>query len=183
MLTMARSKTGSFWLRETITIPANSADGTRVQAAMDLGSYIDVANSIALAVEQCDVVFQTGTDFGGTAQDMVAADASLSYQVTDLNPGTAFVRADDNSLIASGTMNVDDTNNVATSVADFYPDNYGKLDESFMVINTNLYCVAGIDSAALGTTDVYCTIMLKARLAKLEKADWVSLAIQNTASV
>lgn len=181
---MARAKTGSFWLRETVTIPAAAADGTRVQAAIDLGSYIDVANSISLAIEQVDVVWQVASDYGGTLQDMIAdTDGSLSYQVTDLNPQTLFVRADDNSLVASGTVNIDEGNNVGSAVADFYPDNYGKLDESFMVINTNLYCVAGVDSVAIGTADVYCTVMLKARLAKLEKADWVALAIQNTASV
>jgi len=183
---MARSKTGSFWLRETITIPANSPDTTRIQSAVDLGSYIDVANSIGLAVEQIDAVYQVGTGYSNAGFDFLTTDGCVSWQLTDLNPQSAFVRADDNSLVGSGAMNIDDSNNVVTAPADFYPDNYGKLDESFICINTNLYVVGGVDCSgvgAVGGSDVFVTVMIKARLAKIEKADWIALAIQNTASV
>ena len=59
-LYMAKAMTGSFYLTETVTIPAASADGTRVTGSLDLGAYVNVATSQAVAVESVDVVVQQG---------------------------------------------------------------------------------------------------------------------------
>ena len=47
---MATAKTGSFYLTETVTLPTASASGTRVQASIDLGAYVNVATGQAVAI-------------------------------------------------------------------------------------------------------------------------------------
>jgi len=181
---MARSKTGSFWLTEVVVLPGLSPDGARVQGTLDLGAYVDVGDQQAIAIEQVDFVWQIGTDYGTNVQNMLAANGALSVQVTDLNPGTAFVRADDHTLIGSGSLNIDQGNSIATSAADFYPDSYGKLDESRMVVNDQLYIVAGVDAAGstTGSSPLYATCRIKARIVKLGTKDWMAIAIQSTAA-
>ena len=181
---MATAKTGSFYLTETITLPAASAANTRVQGVIDLGAYVNVATGQAVAIESVDFVHQVFTDFGGNVNGMLASDGAISTQLTDLNPGTAFVRADNQSLIASSALNIDTSNNVASHSSDMYPDNFGPatLSEAFMVVNDSLYLVAGNDNAAIGTGDVYVTVRIKCRVAKLSSKDWMAIAIQSTAS-
>ena len=115
---------------------------------------------------------------------MVAANGSLGAQVTDLNPGSGFVRADNQSLVASGCLNIDKANNVGTLSSDVYPDNHGtsSLSESFMVVNDSLYLVGGVDNAASGGSDVFITARIRARVVKLGTKDWMAIAIQSTAS-
>jgi len=181
---MATAKTGSFYLTETITLPAATASGTRVQGSIDLGAYVNVATGQAVAVESVDFVFQAGNDYGSDGKSMVTSDGAIGVQLSDLNPGTAFVRADDQSLIASGSLNIDQTNNVVTHVSDLYPDNFGPsaLSEAFMVVNDTMYLVAGPDLAAIGSVAVYVTARIKCRIVKLGTKDWMAIAIQSTAS-
>jgi len=181
---MARAKTGSFYLTETVTLAAASPASTRVQGTIDLGAYVSVAQGIAIAVESVDFVYQATSDFGQNYSAMLAANGCLSAQLSDLNPGTALVRADDQSLIASSALNIDVTNNIGSQVADLYPDNFGpgSLSEAFMVVNDSLYLVAGNDNVALGGNNVYITARIKCRIVALAKSDWIAIAIQSTAS-
>jgi hypothetical protein len=117
---------------------------------------------------------------------MLQANGALGFQLTDLNPGSAFVRADNQSLIGSGTINIDIANNLATEVADFYPDNYGSagtLSEMFMVVNDTLYLTGGVNSATTNAADdLFITARIRARVVKLGSKDWMALALQSTAS-
>ena len=182
---MAKAKTGSFWLTETITIPATSADGTRVMGDIDLGAYVNVPTGQAVAVEMVDFIHQVTDDYGGNVSGMLTGNGAFTTQLSDLNPGTLLVRADDQSLIASGTLNIDDTNNVASHSSDFYPDNFGpsNLSEAFMVVNDTLYLVGGVDCPGFTTLgEVYITVRIKCRVVKLSTKDWMAIAIQSTAS-
>ena len=187
---MATAKTGSFYLTETLTLATTLTDGTRTQGSIDLGAYVDVASGQAVAIESVDFIFQSGSDYGMAGVDMLDASGALSVQLTDLNPGTAFVRADDHSLVASAALNIDRTGtttsngNVVSLGSDLYPDNFGPaaLSEAFMVVNDSLYLVAGPDSAGIGTEEVYITARIKCRIAKLSNKDFVAIAIQSTAS-
>ena len=183
-LYMAKAMTGSFYLTETVTIPAASADGTRVTGSLDLGAYVNVATSQAVAVESVDVVVQQGGNLKQLNKDLLAADGVISSQLTDLNPGSAFVRADNNSLIASTSLNIDQSANLADMTVDLYPDNFGPtaLSEAFMVVNDSLFFTAGVDGAAAGAADLFITARIKARIAKLSQKDFVAIAIQSTAS-
>jgi len=182
---MATAKTGSFYLTETVTLPASSAGGTRVQASIDLGAYVDVVGGIAIAIDQVDFIWQGGTTYFNLAESMVLGNAALSLQLSDLNPNTQFLRADDHSLIASGAMNIDFANNVTSMSSDLYPDNFGKSDlsEHFMVVNDSLYLVGGFDSLlASAAVPLSCTVRIRCRAVKLSKQDWIAIAIQSTAS-
>ena len=181
---MATAKTGSFYLTETITLPATTASGTRIQGVIDLGAYVNVATGQAVAVESVDFVYQVSTDFGSDPSSMLTGNGSIGAQLTDLNPGTAFVRADNQSLIASGSLSVDQANNIASHTSDLYPDNFGPtaLSEAFMVVNDSLYLVAGPDGTTIDTAAVFVTARIKCRIAKLSSKDWMAIAIQSTAS-
>ena len=181
---MATAKTGSFYLTEKITLPGGSTSGTRVQGVIDLGAYVNVATGQAVAVESVDFVHQGSDAFYSNPEGFLTSNGALNAQLTDLNPGTKFVRADNQSLIASSSLAVDRTNNVASHVSDIFPDNFGPtaLSEAFMVVNDSLYLVAGPDGATTSPNDVYITARIKCRIAKLSSKDWMAIAIQSTAS-
>ena len=183
-ITMATAKTGSFYLTETVTIPLASAAPTRIQGVIDLGAYVNVPTGQAVAIEAVDFVIQQGIDFAAGVNSYLAASGAVSFQLSDLNPGTAFIRADDQSLIASGALNIDQPNNIASHQTDLYPDNFGpsNLSEAFLVVNDSLYLVAGNDTAAVGTGNLFVTARIKCRVVKLSTKDWMAIAIQSTAS-
>ena len=181
---MAKSKTGSFWLTEVVTI--DTVD-TPVMGTIDLGAYVDVGDQQALAVEAVDFIYQirntVANTYSSAFQLGFAGDAAIDVQVTDLNPGTAIIRADDNTLIASGSMLLDDGNNVTSLGPDMYPDNFGKLDESRMVVNDNLYLTGESRLAAFAANyELVVTARIKARIVKLSTKDWMAIAIQSTAA-
>jgi hypothetical protein len=180
---MATSKTGSFYLTETILLPNTLASGGRVQGSIDLGAYVNVATGQAIAVEEVDFILQIGSDYGGAISQVAAGNSSLGMQLTDLNPGTAFVRADDQSLIASNRIDIDDSANLSSSHQDLFPDNFGPaaLSEAFMVVNDTMYVVGGIDGQA-AADDLYMTARIRCRVVKLGTKDWMAIAIQSTAS-
>ena len=180
---MTTSKTSSFYLTETVKLDLASVSGTIAQGTMDIGGLVNIASSEALAVEQVDFIWQVSDNYDAGLDAVAATNYTSIAQLTDSNPGTAFVRADDSNLIGSGSLNVDVPNNVATSDQDFFPDNFGKLSESFFAVNDNLYLVANIaGNAAVTTSSLYCTVRIKARIAKLSKQDWMALAITSTAN-
>jgi len=161
---------------------AAQASGTAVQGTIDLGAYVDVGDQQGISVEEIDFIWQRAALYSSDVEGMVAGNGSLDAQLTDLNPGTNLVRADDNSLIASGSLCIDQANNIATTGSDFYPDTFGKLDESRMVVNDSLYLVGQNAGTAIGANDVYLTVRIKARIVKLAAKDWMAIAIQSTAS-
>jgi len=187
---MATAKTGSFYLTETITLASTATSGDRVQGSIDLGAYVNVATGQAVAIESVDFIYQAGPSYSNDGADMLTASGTLSVQVTDLNPGTAFVRADDQSLVASGALAVGlagstaSNNRTMTHSSDLFPDNFGptNLSEAFLVVNDTLYLVGGVDGADIEDVDVYITARIKCRVAKLSSKDWMAIAIQSTAS-
>ncbi len=180
---MATAKTGSFYLTETVTLPAAAVNGTVVQGTIDLSAYVNVPTGQAIAIDQVDFVTQLGTGFSTDVGGMLSANGALSMQLTDLNPGTANVRADDQSLIASGGLNMDIANNIATHTTDLYPDNFGPtaLAEAFMVVNDTLFLTGGVFGANIGAAIVSITARVRCRVVKLGTKDWMAIAIQSTA--
>ena len=181
---MAKAKTGSFYLTESVTLAAAAADGTRVQGTIDLGAYVNVPTGQAIAIESVDFVYQRSAGYTGDIGLMLAGNGAVSVQLSDLNPGTAFIRADDQSLVASGSLNMDVANNIGTFTTDIYPDNFGpsSLSEAFMVVNDSLYLVTGNDGAAVGAAELHITARIKCRVVKLSTKDWMAIAIQSTAA-
>ena len=181
---MAKAKTGSFYLTETVILPGTSADGTVVQGTIDLGAYVNVPTGQAVAIEAVDFVYQNAANLLGSAANMLNADGAIHAQLSDLNPGTAMLRADNQSLVASGSINVDQSANISSQQTDLYPDNFGPaaMSEAFMVVNDSLYLTAGVGNAAIGAADVFVTARIKCRVVKLSSEDWMAIAIQSTAA-
>jgi len=183
-MTMATAKTGSFYLTETVTIPAAALDGTIIQGTIDLGAYVNVPTGQAVAVESVDFITQVGSQLSADVARMLADNGSFGFQLSDLNPGTLLVRADDQSLIASGALQIDIANNIASHANDLYPDNFGpsSLSEAFLVVNDSLYLTGGVFGADVSTSAIYITARIKCRVVKLSTKDWMAIAIQSTAS-
>ena len=182
---MATAKTGSFYLTETVLLPAGSVINSRVQGTIDLGAYVNVATGQAIAIDSVDFVFQVTEDFGSNVNSMlIGGNGAITTQLVDLNPGTAFVRADNQSLIASGSLNIDIAANIASHTSDLYPDNFGPttLSEAFMVVNDSMYLNVGNDGFAVGAADLAITARIRCRVVKLGTKDWMAIAIQSTAS-
>jgi hypothetical protein len=180
---MATAKTGSFYLNETVTLPAAHASGGRITGTLDLSAYVNVPTGQAIAIDQVDFIYQVGPDFGGDVISMTAGNGGITAQLTDLNPGTAFVRADDQSLVASGTLNIDHTAGLSSHSSDLYPDNFGPsgLSDMFICVNDQLYLTAGNDATAIGS-ETYVTARVRCRVVKLSTKDWMAVAIQSTAA-
>jgi len=173
-------------LNETIILPAGSGSGTRVQGTLDLSAYVNVPTGQAIAIDQVDFIVQVGADFAGPASEVFVAsgDGSLSSQLSDLNPSTAFVRADNQSLISSQHIDIDGGNNQTTRNQDLFPDNFGPsgLSDMFICVNDQLYLVAGNDGATTDASIVYITARVRCRVVKLSSKDWMAVAIQSTAA-
>tara|TARA_R110002110_G_C13117100_1_gene687484 strand:+ start:71 stop:619 length:549 start_codon:yes stop_codon:yes gene_type:complete len=180
---MTKSMTGSFYLTETVALPLATASGARVTGTIDLSAYVNVPTGQAIAIESVDFIYQVSSDFGTDAASMLAGNGAISVQLTDLNSGNAFVRGDNHSLVASGGLNVDQANNIATHTTDLYPDNFGptNLSEAFLVVNDSLFITAGPDGTQIGGVEVFVTARVRARVVKLSTKDWMAIAIQSTA--
>lgn len=181
---MAKAKTGSFYLTDTVTLSAAAVSGSRNTGTIDLSAYVNVPTGQAIAIDEVDWVFQVGTDYSSDVAQMVAGNGTITCQLTDLNPGGVFVRADDQSLIASGALNIDQSNNIASHNSDIYPDNFGPsgLSDMFIVVNDQLYFTIGNDSAAVGAQLLSVSVRIRARVVKLSTKDWMAVAIQSTAA-
>jgi len=181
---MATAKTGSFYLTETVTLNNGTAAGQRVQGSIDLGAYVSVAQGLCVAIESVDFITQAATSNGGAVADLMAANGAITFQLADLNPGTTLLIANNQSLVASGTLQCAVIDGIASHSSDFYPDNFGPAahSESFMVVNDTLYLVAGPNASAIGANDVHVTARIRCRVVKLGTKDWMAIAIQSTAA-
>jgi len=178
---MATSKTNTFFLTETVTITSGTLSGTRATGTIDIGSLVDVGDQQALSIESADIIYQVGTDYGSDVESMLVGNGAITTQISDLNPGGVLTRADDVNLIASGSLNIE--NSIATNASDFYPDTFGKLDEARTVVNDQLYVVTGPDFAdSSASVDVYVTVRLRCRIVKLSTKDWIAIAITSVAN-
>jgi len=184
---MATAKTGTFYLTGVVTLPAGNPAGSagRVASEIDLSAYVNVPTGQAIAVLEADFIHQIGTDFGSGAGTMLQANGAVTTQVSDLNPGGQYIRADSNSLIASGCLNIDTANYIASHSSDMFPDNFGpaSLSEAFLCVNDTLFVVSGTDDGAVNAAqDLNVTVRLRCQVVKLSKSDWMAIAIQSTAA-
>ncbi|AXH79159.1 MAG: hypothetical protein [Circular genetic element sp.] len=180
---MAEAMTNSFYLTETVVLPAATASGVSTQATIDLSAYINVPTGQCVAVSSVDFVYQRVPTFGQDVDSMVAGNGAISVQLTDLNQGTNLVRADNQSLVASGALVIDQVNNIASNETDLYPDNFGpsKLSSQFLIVNDSLYLTAMPAGTAIGASDVAVTARIRASVVKLSQRDWMAIAIQSSA--
>jgi hypothetical protein len=181
---MTKSMTGSFYLTESVALTAGTASGISSQASIDLSAYVNVPTGQAIAIESVDFIVQRDNPYGQDLKSYLGANGSVSMQLTDLNPGTLMVRADNQSLVASGALNIDIANNIGSETTDFYPDNFGpaSLSEAFLVVNDALYLNGMPAGGPIGVSDLWVTARIRCRVVKLSTSDWMAIAIQSTAS-
>ncbi len=181
---MATSKTGSFWLTQALHT-ATATNGS-INGSIDLGAYVDVGDQQAIAIEQVDFIWQryntVDESYDGNLPAGVTTNGVFDAQVSDNNPGGIILRADDQNLIASGTLGLDDGNNIFSLGPDLYPDTFGKLDESRMVVNDSLYLVGDISPTVAANMQMVLVVRIKARIVKLSTKDWIAIAVQSTAA-
>ena len=181
---MATSKTGSFTLVERAT--STTAAGGIYTGTLDLGAYVDVGDQQALAIESVDFIvqaYETDNDvYSGDLAGHTASDCTWDMQLSDLNPGGKVLPADDNSLIASATLNLDESANITSMGPDLYPDNFGKLDEARMVVNDQLYFLFDASAAPTANDQWIVVVRIRCRIVKLSTKDWMAIAIQSTAA-
>ena len=186
-VSMATAKTSSFWLTETVEL---TAVDTLVQGTIDLGAYVDISSSTSIAIQEIDWIVQArdtaANTFSNSLPGAATGNTQFDFQLMDLNPGTAFLRADDNTLIGSGGVYLDDGNSIISIGPDLFPDNFqagSKLANARFVVNDSLYVVGAFHGAALAANRSYViTVRIKAVIAKLKLSDYVALAVQSTAS-
>ena len=77
---MATAKTRSFYLTETVNLPAAAASGTRTQGTIDLGAYVNVPTGQAIAIESVDFILQhDGTGHSQELATMLQSNGCLSF--------------------------------------------------------------------------------------------------------
>lgn len=183
-MTMAKAKTGSFWLTEELILDTLDIN---VQGTVSLGSYVDVGDRQAIAIEQVDFIVQAyntaNNQYSNSYQGAASGATTWGMQLADLNPGTQFVGADDNSLIASGAVLYDDSNNVASVGPDLFPDTFGSLDDARMVVSDSLFFNAVFHGSALAAEREWrVCCRLKCKIVTLSLKDFMSIAVQSSAS-
>ena len=93
-----------------------------------------------------------------------------------------FVFADDRALVASAVLQFGLGDNIVTSDADMYPDNYGKgSDDGRFVVNDQLYIV-GLTGNLNANQAVNVTVRVNASIVSLTANDFMAIAIQSTAA-
>jgi len=178
---MARAKTGDFWLTDSVELPAASADGTRVQGSISLGSLVDVGDMQALEILETDFIWQGASTHTSNVEAFLAANGTLSEQLSDQNPNGEFVRADDTSLISSGALNIDIANNQSSHAVDLYPDSFKGANGRF-VVNDELFFVIGVDGAAVSGAALNCVVRIRARIVTMTAKDWIAQAVTAVAN-
>tara|TARA_Y100000004_G_scaffold77360_1_gene87018 strand:+ start:67 stop:597 length:531 start_codon:yes stop_codon:yes gene_type:complete len=174
---MSKKKTSTFYLTERITM---TADGTPVTATIDLGSYVDVADRQAIAIEEVDFIYQ-GTTADTPLTTAAGQDSTVFVQVSDLNRGGTIQFADDRALVASSTLQLDFSNNATFKSMDHFPDVMGAKDGVRLVVNDQLY-LTGEASEVASSNAINCTVRIKAHVASLSAKDFMAIAIQSTAA-
>jgi len=185
---MATSKTSSFWLTEEVIVAAGSA---LAQSTIDIGSLVDVGDQQAFSIEQVEFISQrvTGGVYDAKINDLLPVDGSCTFQLSDLNPGSLVLAADDTNLIAQGQLHVSGTFDGATVVnsntfshsTSFHPDNFGKLSEARNVVNDQMYALVDVSGNVI-THDLAVTFRIKGRIVKLATKDWIALAVSSVAN-
>ena len=174
---MAKALTGTF----TITAQVSHTAAGFLVTTIPIGSLIDVGDAQALEIEEVDYITQslktTDQSVSGIAPGRpFSGDDSSAAQLMDRNVG-AFLLANDNNLISSGTMNYDYAN-IATNSSDFYPDDFQKTNGRF-VVNDEIYLVTQCVLGALAAGyEMSVSVRIRAKVVKLSTRDWMAISLE-----
>ena len=174
---MAKALTGTF----TITAQVAHTGAGFLVTTIPIGSLIDVGDAQALEIEEVDYITQsikttTGAVSAIAPGNPFSGDDSSGAQLMDRNVG-AFLLANDNNLISSGTMNFDYAN-IASNSSDFYPDDFQKTNGRF-VVNDEMYLVSNVSTGAFsGDQELNIAVRIRAKVVKLSTRDWMAISLE-----
>jgi len=166
---MAKSKTNTFYLRETIQV--NTALSTET---MDLSIYVDPVNKQGLLIRAVDFIWTNSTSWVPPA----AAIWQAAVQVHDTALG-GMADPENTHQVASGS--IVSTASGSFSDEDFFPDRLGMAKgEGRIVVNDTLeICTLAVGGATPG--DYVVTVVMEVEVVKLSERDYISLALQAVA--
>jgi len=162
---MAKAKTNSFYLRETIEVNTAAA-----QESMDLTVYVDPVNKQGLLIKQVDFIWTESDDWVPPA----AAAWQAAIQVHDTALG-GLVDPEDTHNVASGS--IVSTTSGSFSDEDFFPDRLGMAKgEGRIIVNDTLeICTDGNGTIP---SNYVCTVVMEVQVVKLTEKDYITLALQ-----
>lgn len=167
---MARAKTNSFYLRETIDV-----DTTTTNDTMDLSIYVDPVNKQGVLCRSVDFIWTDKSTFLPLDAN---ADWQVAVQVHDTVLG-GLVDPENTHMVGSGSL-VSVSGSTVISDEDFFPDRLGMAKgEGRVIVNDSLE----ISSLGSGSTpaNLQCTVILEVQVVKLSEKDYISLALQQVA--
>jgi len=168
-IAMAKSKTNTFYLRETLEVNAGLNTET-----MDLSVYVDPVNKQGLLIRAVDFIWTDSSDWVPPA----AAIWQASVQIHDTALG-GMADPENTHQIASGS--VVSTTSGSFSDQDFFPDRLGMAKgEGRIVVNDTLEITTLGDGAGLPGNYVV-TVVMEVEVVKLTEKDYISLALQAVA--
>jgi len=167
---MAKKKTNSFYLRETIEVNTGPA-----QESMDLSVYVDPVNKQGLLIRQVDFIWYDSTTFLPLDPNV---DWQGAIQIHDTALG-GLADLENTHQVASGSILAVQSSTVTKS-QDFFPDRLGMAKgEGRIVVNDTLeICTDG--SASIPGNAVVCCVM-EVQVVRLTEKDYISLALQSVA--
>jgi hypothetical protein len=189
-LIMAKAKTGPFYITKSLVFPVGAPAGTIASDTISIESFIDIPNRQGLEILEVDFVMQGYDDalevyYAPNVVDLYLGDGSLGFQLLD-QEATALVRADDRTLVASGSLAWDFSATVGglfSESNDFFPDIYNKNTDGRVVINDQLHLVSRLTNSDLAANQQQIiTCRIKARVVTLTTTDFVSLSLTAVAT-
>ena len=167
---MAKAKTNSFYLRETLDV-----DTVANTEQMDLSIYVDPVNKQGILVKSVDYIWFDKTTFLPVD---ATADWQVAVQLHDTTLG-ALVDPENTHMISSASL-VSILNSNITSDEDFFPDRLGmSKGEGRIIVNDSLE-VASLGSGST-PANLQCCIVMEVQVVKLTEKDYISLALQQVA--
>lgn len=174
---MAKAVTGTFTITGSVDLSALGYLSTTIP----IGSLIDVGDAQALEIESVDFIYQNFETSTGEYQPVgtshpMGSDAQWGAQLLDRNAGT-WLSSADNNLIASSQVAFGTGDNIMSSNADFYPDDFLKTNGRF-VVNDELYLVGYLSAAPVSGQRMHITARVRAKVVKLSTRDWMAISLE-----
>ena len=166
---MAKAKTGSFFIRRTVSTDGSSPD----VISIDTSAYVDPADRQGVMIESVNFIFydsNSNMPLTPSGQETVACQLLTGAYTT-------MQAYDEEDLIASGALYFSGTG-IVSNDSDLFPDILGSRD-GYIVVDDNLSLVG---QATSGFANAVCAVLIKAKVVQLTNKDYMALAMQTVAN-
>jgi len=168
---MARSKTGPFFINHILSLNATAVDQA---STIDISAYVDAGDSQGLEIMSVDYVWFDSSNNRPIGHGL---DFDAAVQLKDTATG-GLVRYDNLHLVSSGQLYYDSAGAVFMAT-DIYPDNLSiSKGGGRVTVNDALEIVAGCSTSV---TNLMVCARIQCRVVSLNKRDYMTLALQTVA--